>query len=136
MDQIPYTWLSRIAWIFAALASLARSSLSLSTGANADWRRSPNNLRPGDALDFWRVEAVEEGRLIRLRAEMKRPGSAWLQFEALPQPAGGTLLVQTAFFEPHGLAGLAYWYGLYPIHQLIFSGMVRAITRRAESYDR
>jgi uncharacterized protein YbjT (DUF2867 family) len=95
-------------------------------------RRSLDSLRPGDALDFWRVEAVEPGRLIRLRAEMKLPGLAWLQFEAVPQPAGGTLLIQTAFFEPHGLAGLAYWYGLYPIHQLIFSGLARAIAGRAQ----
>ena len=95
-------------------------------------RRSPDDLRPGDALDFWRVEAVTPGRLIRLRAEMKLPGLAWLQFEAIPQSERGTLLVQTAYFEPHGLAGLAYWYGLYPIHQLIFSGMARAIARRAE----
>ena len=91
----------------------------------------------GTLVDFdMVVEAVEAGRLIRLRAEMKLPGRAWLQFEALPQPAGGALLVQTAFFEPHGLAGLAYWYGLYPLHQLIFSGIARAIARRAESHDR
>jgi uncharacterized protein YbjT (DUF2867 family) len=96
-------------------------------------RRSPDELRPGDALDFWRVEAVEAGRLIRLRAEMKTPGPAWLQFEAEPRATGGTLLIRTAFFQPHGLAGLAYWYGLYPIHQRIFSGLVHAIARRAES---
>jgi hypothetical protein len=97
-------------------------------------RRAPDELRPGDALDFWRVEAVEPGRLIRLRAEMKTPGPAWLQFEAEPLAAGGTLLIQTAFFQPHGLAGLAYWYGLYPIHQRIFSGMAQAIAQRAESH--
>jgi uncharacterized protein YbjT (DUF2867 family)/uncharacterized protein YndB with AHSA1/START domain len=97
-------------------------------------RRNPDDLRPGDTLDFWRVEAVEPGRLIRLRAEMKTPGQAWLQFEAEPLAAGGTLLIQTAFFQPHGLGGLAYWYGLYPIHQRIFSGMARAIAQRAESH--
>ena len=96
-------------------------------------RRSPVDLRPGDALDFWRVEAVDADRLIRLRAEMKTPGPAWLQFEAEPRAAGGTVLTQTAFFLPHGLAGLAYWYGLYPIHQRIFSGLALAIARRAES---
>lgn len=89
-------------------------------------------MRQGDALDFWRVEAVEPGHLVRLRAEMKLPGSAWLQFEALPQPREGSFLVQTAFFEPHGFAGLVYWYGLYPLHQRIFSGMARAIVSRAE----
>ncbi len=95
-------------------------------------RPSPNDLRPGTTLDFWRVEAVELSRLIRLRSEMKTPGPTWLQFEAQPRAGGGTLLIQTVLFQPHGLAGLAYWYGLYPIHQLIFSGMVHAIVRRAE----
>ncbi|HET7252042.1 MAG TPA: SDR family oxidoreductase [Gemmatimonadales bacterium] len=95
-------------------------------------RRHPDDLRPGDALDFWRVEAAEPGRLVRLRAEMKVPGSAWLQFEAQPRPGGGSVLVQTAFFEPHGLGGILYWYGTYPLHQAIFSGLARRIARRAE----
>jgi hypothetical protein len=96
-------------------------------------RPRPDDLQPGHALDFWRVEAVEPGRLVRLRAEMKMPGPAWLQFEARPRNEGGTLLIQTAFFEPHGLAGLVYWYALYPVHRLIFSGLARAIVHRAES---
>ena len=95
-------------------------------------RRNPDELRPGDALDFWRVEAVDPGRLVRLRAEMKVPGRAWLQFEASNMPGGGALLVQTAFFEPYGFLGLVYWYLLHPIHELFFSGMSRAIARRAE----
>jgi len=95
-------------------------------------RRHPDELRPGEALDFWRVEIVEPGRLIRLRAEMKLPGLAWLQFEARPLARGGTQLIQTAFFEPHGLAGLLYWYLLHPLHQLIFSGMAQAVGRLAE----
>ncbi len=94
-------------------------------------RRSPDDLRPGDALDFWRVETVDPGRLVRLRAEMGLPGFAWLQFEARPRPGGGTLLIQTAFFEPHGLSGFAYWHALYPLHQLIFSGLARAVARKA-----
>ena len=95
-------------------------------------QRGPGDLHPGDILDFWIVEAVELGRLVRLRSEMKIPGPAWLQFEVQPRTAGGTLVIQTAFFQPHGLAGLAYWYGLYPIHQLVFSGTLHAIARRAE----
>jgi uncharacterized protein YbjT (DUF2867 family) len=90
-------------------------------------RRDPDDLRVGDALDFWRVEVVEPGRLVRLRAEMKVPGRAWLEFQALPQPGGQTLLSQTAFFEPKGLLGLLYWYVLYPVHSLIFSGLIRRI---------
>ena len=93
-------------------------------------RRDPRGLRAGDALDFWRVEAVEPARLLRLRAEMKVPGSAWLQFETIPAE-GGTLLVQTAFFAPKGLPGLAYWYGLYPVHGKIFSGMIAALAAEA-----
>ncbi len=90
-------------------------------------RRDPYEVRIGDALDFWRVEAVEPSRLLRLRAEMKVPGQAWLQFQAKPQADGKTLLIQTAFFAPKGLLGWLYWYGLYPIHGLIFSGMIRRI---------
>jgi Protein of unknown function (DUF2867) len=98
-------------------------------------RRSPDDLQPGDVLDGFRAETVEPGRLVRLRNEMKAPGPAWMQFEAQPR-AGGTLLIQTAFFEPHGLMGLLYWYGLFPFHQLIFNGMARAIVRGAESTNR
>jgi uncharacterized protein YbjT (DUF2867 family) len=98
-------------------------------------RRDPEALRVGDSLDFWRVEAVEPGRLIRLRAEMRVPGLAWLEFKALPGATGETQLVQTAFFEPKGLFGLAYWYALYPIHGLIFSGLIRRIGEIAERGD-
>ena len=69
---------------------------------------------------------------MRLRAEMKLPGLAWLQFQAQPQPDGHTLLSQTAFFAPKGLFGWLYWYGLYPIHGLIFSGLIRRLAERAE----
>ena len=90
-------------------------------------RRDPEALRVGDPLDFWRVEMVEPGRLIRLRAEMRVPGRAWLEFKSLPRSNGQTLLTQTAFFEPKGLFGLLYWYVLYPVHALIFSGLIRRI---------
>jgi hypothetical protein len=95
-------------------------------------RRHADEVRVGDALDFWRVEAVEPGRLLRLRAEMKLPGKAWLQFEAVPRGAGQTLLIQTAYLAPKGLSGLAYWYGLYPFHGAIVANMIRAIGKRAE----
>jgi uncharacterized protein YbjT (DUF2867 family) len=93
-------------------------------------RRDPVRLRVGDALDFWRVEEIRRPELLRLRAEMKVPGRAWLQFEIIPT-GGGSRLVQTAFFEPKGLPGLAYWYLLYPVHGLIFRGMVRELATRA-----
>ena len=95
-------------------------------------RRDPDDVRVGDAVDFWRVEEVIPERKLRLRAEMKVPGRAWLQFEAQPQADDRTLLLQTAFFAPKGLFGLSYWYLLYPIHSLIFSGMIRRIAQRAE----
>lgn len=95
-------------------------------------RRDPDEVRIGDALDFWRVEALEPNHLLRLRAEMKVPGRAWLQFQVRPQNEGNSLLSQTAFFAPKGLSGLLYWYLLYPIHSLVFSGMIRKIAEHAE----
>jgi hypothetical protein len=96
-------------------------------------RRDPDDLRVGDTLDFWRVEHVQPGRMIRLRAEMKVPGLAWLQLEARPADNGQTELLQTAFFQPKGLFGLLYWYVLYPMHALIFSGMIRKIAERSKT---
>jgi uncharacterized protein YbjT (DUF2867 family) len=96
-------------------------------------RRDPDELRPGDALDFWRVETIEENRLLRLRAEMKVPGRAWLQFKVEPAQDRQCRLTQTAFFAPKGLFGLLYWYGLYPIHGLIFSSLIKRIAERAEA---
>jgi len=91
-------------------------------------RRDPVDLRVGDAVDFWRVERFEEGRILRLRAEMKLPGQARLTFEVEPREAG-SLLRQTAEFHPDGLAGRAYWYALLPLHELIFRGMAQRIAR-------
>lgn len=94
-------------------------------------RRDPETLAVGDALDFWRVEDIEPGRRLRLIAEMKLPGRAWLQFEVEPG-ANGSTIHQTAIFDPVGLSGLAYWYAIYPFHRWIFGGMLREIARAAE----
>ncbi len=96
-------------------------------------RRDPHHLRVGDAVDFWRVEAVEPPTLLRLRAEMLLPGDAWLQFETRSNQPGETALQQTAFFAPRGLAGFLYWYMLYPLHSLVFSGLIQSIQREAET---
>jgi uncharacterized protein YbjT (DUF2867 family) len=96
-------------------------------------RRHPTKLRVGDALDFWRVEAIKPNELLRLRAEMKVPGKAWLEFQAIKQDTETTKLVQTAYFAPKGLFGLLYWYGLYPLHSLIFSGMINELAKQIES---
>lgn len=95
-------------------------------------RRDPENLRVGDALDFWRVEKFEPNRRLILRAEMKVPGRAWLEFEVTPDGESSNIC-QTATFDPVGLGGLAYWYLLYPLHEFIFGGMLRNIARAAES---
>lgn len=94
-------------------------------------RRDPGDLRVGDALDFWRVEYVEYASKIRLRAEMKVPGDAWLQFEVSPDKYRRSHLVQTAYFAPKGLAGFLYWYVLYPVHSLVFSGLIKTIAQRS-----
>jgi hypothetical protein len=95
-------------------------------------RRDPHELRVGEALDFWRVEAITPGEMLRLRAEMKVPGKAWLQFEVRSAPGDSRrTLTQTAYFAPKGLWGLVYWYALYPIHGLIFGGMIRRVAERA-----
>ncbi|MCB0065061.1 MAG: SDR family oxidoreductase [Caldilineaceae bacterium] len=97
-------------------------------------RRHPDKLRVGDALDFWRVEAVEPNELILLHAEMKLPGHGWLRFRATPDAESGkTKLVQTAFFEPHGLLGLLYWYSVYPMHGFVFSSMIESLCHQAET---
>lgn len=94
-------------------------------------RRDPVHARVGDALDCWRVECVEANRRLRLAAEMKLPGRAWLEFEVHPREKGCELR-QTATFDPLGLWGLIYWYGVWPLHQLVFAGMLRGIARAAE----
>ena len=95
-------------------------------------RRSATSLRVGDAVDFWRVEAYKPNELLRLRAEMKMPGYAWLQFEALPRDDGGTCLRQTAFFDPRGALGFAYWYAVLAFHEFIFNNMAKRIVLEAE----
>jgi hypothetical protein len=90
-------------------------------------RRDPLGIQVGDTIDFWRVEGFEQDRLLRLAAEMKVPGRAWLQFEVEPDRDGGSTIRQTAIFDPAGIVGLAYWYTLWPIHNLIFGGMLQRI---------
>ena len=95
-------------------------------------RRHPRELLAGEPVDFWRVEALEPCHLLRLRAEMRMPGTAWLQFEVLPHP-GGARVEQTAFFAPRGALGHVYWYALLPFHRWIFPGLIRAVCTRAEA---
>jgi len=85
-------------------------------------------------VDCWRVESVEPPRRLRLAAEMKLPGRAWLEFEVEPE-GGGVVIRQTATFDPVGLWGLVYWYALFPIHELVFRGMMRGLGRAAISCE-
>ena len=97
-------------------------------------RRDDESVRVGDALDFWRVESYEQGHQLRLFAEMKVPGRAWLEFEVTPCEEGSKIR-QTAIFDPLGLLGILYWYGIYPLHQCVFAGMLRNIARAAETLN-
>jgi hypothetical protein len=95
-------------------------------------RRDPQKLRAGESLDFWRVEAIEHGRYLRLIAEMKLPGEAWLEFELKPSDKPGiTKVKQTATFVPKGLLGHLYWYAIAPFHFLVFPTMIRNIEKSA-----
>lgn len=98
-------------------------------------RRGPNlegDIRRGDEIDFWRVEKYIKGRLILLRAEMKVWGQAWLKFEVTAVGEKRSHLIQTARYYPRGLFGLVYWYGIYPLHAIVFKGMAAAVRNRAE----
>jgi uncharacterized protein YbjT (DUF2867 family)/uncharacterized protein YndB with AHSA1/START domain len=98
-------------------------------------RRHPDELVPGDYVDFWRVEAVEAPRRLRLEAEMRLPGRAWLEFEVEPRPGGGSRLRQTATFEARGLSGKLYWWVISPFHHLVFGGLLAGIASRATRAD-
>ena len=119
-------------WYYANWLWSIRGFLDLLVGGvgTRRGRRDPEQLRVGEPLDFWRVEAYEPPRRLRLAAEMKVPGRAWLEFEVEPT-ATGSRIRQTAIFDPLGLAGLAYWYAIYPLHEFVFAGMLRNVARAA-----
>jgi len=97
-------------------------------------RRNAESVRVGDAVDCWRVEVFEPDRRLLLRGEMKLPGRAWLEFAAEPTPTGSRIR-QTAIYEPAGLLGRAYWYLVYPFHQLVFRGMLRGIMNAGRGHS-
>lgn len=110
-------WYNNFLWQLRGIIDRLVSGVGMRRG-----RRDPQKLRTGDPLDFWRVEAIEENKLLRLRAEMKLPGEALLQFSIRDEGNSHCILTQTAFFEPKGLFGLLYWYSIYPLHGWIFGG--------------
>ena len=117
-----------LAWAVRGWADKVVGGVGLRRG-----RRNAKRLVVGDALDFWRVEGLERGRMLRLRAEMKVPGRAWLELRSEPDGEGGSLYRQRAVFFPHGLGGRAYWFAILPFHGVIFAGMASRITRAAAS---
>ena len=117
-----------VGWYFADWLWRLRGFLDLLAGGvgSRRGRRDPESLVPGDTVDFWRVEDFKPNELLRLQAEMKLPGRAWLQFEVHGTSTGSTVR-QTAIFDPVGIFGLIYWYALYPLHVIVFAGMLRGI---------
>jgi uncharacterized protein YbjT (DUF2867 family) len=122
----------RTGWYFGDVLWRIRGLIDLVTGGVGMRRGRPDaeTPLPGSTLDFWRVELYDPGRRLRLLAEMKVPGRAWLEFRAEPD-GPSTVLTQIAQFEPRGLAGLLYWYLLWPIHEVMFRGMLRRIAAAA-----
>jgi len=122
----------RTGWYYGDWLWRLRGGLDLLAGGVGlrRGRRHPVEVRAGEALDFWRIEIFEPDRRLRLLAEMKLPGRAWLEFTVEPDGAGA-LITQTAAFDPRGLAGLAYWYGIWPLHRMVFAGMLRNLARAA-----
>jgi uncharacterized protein YbjT (DUF2867 family) len=98
-------------------------------------RRDENNLVVDDIVDFYRVEALVPGQLIRLRAEMKAPGKGWMEWRMKPLVGGGAELTQLAFFAPHGMLGFLYWYLLYPVHRQVFIGLRDRIAQQAVAIE-
>jgi hypothetical protein len=97
-------------------------------------RRDPDVLLVGETVDFWRVEERDPPRLLRLRAEMRLPGLAWLEFRVDPRPDGGSTLVQRALFHPRGLAGHAYWWSVAPFHAFVFPPMAAHLVKAARAH--
>jgi uncharacterized protein YbjT (DUF2867 family) len=119
-------------WYAAGLLWKARGAIDKLLGGPGlgRGRRDPDDLRRGDALDFWRVVEIEPNRRLRLRAEMRLPGLAFLELEVAPEGAGSRI-VQRATFRPRGLGGLAYWFSVLPFHGFVFSRMLRGIADAA-----
>ncbi|MBR7678237.1 SDR family oxidoreductase [Streptomyces daliensis] len=115
-----------LAWSVRGLLDRLSGGVGLRRG-----RRDPCDLRVGDSLDFWRVEEVVPEKLLRLRAEMRLPGLAWLELCVEDDGRGGSVYRQRALFRPRGLAGHAYWWSVSPFHAIVFGGMARNIARKA-----
>lgn len=124
-----YSW--PLAWAVRGWLDRAAGGPGLARG-----RRSPLDLLIGDSVDWWRVEAVREPTLLRLRAEMRVPGAAWLELHVLQDPVGRTIFRQRAVFHPRGLLGHLYWAAVAPFHGVVFGGMQRNVALAAQRLER
>ena len=115
-----------LAWAARGFADKLVGGVGLRRG-----RSNPDKLRLGEAVDWWRVERIDHGNFLRLRAEMKVPGLAWLELTADSRPDGTSHYTQRAIFFPRGLGGRLYWFSILPAHGIIFNGMARRITEAA-----
>ncbi len=115
-----------LAWVIRGWLDRLVGGVGLTRG-----RRDARHLNTGDPLDFWRVEEIDRGHLLRLRAEMRTPGGAWLEWRVEPEGPHRSRLEQRAIFFPKGIAGRAYWYSILPFHGIIFKGMLANITGAA-----
>jgi uncharacterized protein YbjT (DUF2867 family) len=122
-----YSW--RLGWVTRGLLDRILGGPGLRRG-----RRHPHRLMAGEALDWWRVERLERGRLLRLRAEMRVPGDAWLEL-GVEESDGRAVLHQRALYHPHGLLGDVYWWAVWPFHGIVFGGMQRNLARAAEAAE-
>jgi hypothetical protein len=122
-----YSW--PLAWSVRGWLDRLIGGVGLTRG-----RRDPRHLQVGESLDWWRVEEIEPGSLLRLRAEMRVPGAAWLEL-GVRNEGGVVSYTQRAIFHPTGLAGHAYWYAIKPFHGVVFGGMLRNIAGAAERHE-
>jgi len=94
-------------------------------------RGGTESIQLGEVVDYYRVEALEPDHILRLRAELKTPGTGWMEWRVV-EDEGKTKLTQTGFFAPYGFLGFAYWFGLSPFHKIVFRGLIKAIARKSE----
>ena len=122
----------RVGWLYLNWLWKLRAFLDkLLGGPGLRGRSSDDRLAEGDPLDFYRVEKLVPGSMLRLKAELKAPGQGWMEWSVQPHPDGGSILSQIVYFVPRGVPGFLYWYMLYPVHTLVFTGLLKALAGRA-----
>ena len=124
-----YAW--NLLWQLRGFIDLLLGGVGMRRG-----RSHKDKLVVGGTIDFWRIEKFIPNNFLSLSAEMKLPGRAWLEFEVVANNGNTSTIKQTAIFEPVGIFGKMYWYSLYPLHQLIFAGMIKAIADKALELSR